>query len=820
MVLRGVAGRFEATAVDVSDVAERLAWSSFGVRLNGSDPGFDVARFHERRALVGERLGSASTEWRDDSTVVQRTSDEALAADAELETYGLFDRVVEVIEAQPPWSRRGVFHEELVAHRAELLNDLSGGSRVAGAVLGEYSASGGSLRDLFEAVGDDDGEAIARTTVALASRGRMSEAERLDRVLAVARLVASDDEANSSIGAFDGLVDGGVDVAVAANMTRAGVDLPSEDELVGLVERLEGAFAGGTLRLSREEVAWAPFALRVALDERGSVDPDAVADARLAAAEEDAAYRAGVIGLLGAAGLDSHRGGSVLGGLLQDMVMPERGGPAPLETHRFVADVVGDPRAGLGAGFFDLLGAEGSVELADQVWRSTPIDMHKDELIATVAEIVGAYGDGMAVADREGELGFTAAELSAVDDPTGSAGFYLGADEVFGREFAVEASTLLIEAGRGREFVGVDERGVVVDHVSRRGFDPRAMALDHVAANGVDASLALFGALGDDFRDDLLWNAEPFESAAEVHPVVRVVVPVLDNPHLWPGLAEDVVVEAGSVHAGEADRYTGRVIEYALLTDIELLAPENNGRRTEEGPMARAEIVVAATESVFRTGGGDGLIAYANGVTPVMIDMVRTSGSLDAVPDHYTDLNGEIIGKTLAARTRVAVDDALAQDRSNGYQKFYGAAVATALIGTAPMSAPVALGVGLTANVAVGHLSEFVLPTDAYATLLEDELVAQRDLHPEFSTYVAQLTAGVTGIDVNFCPVTFESVEDMPILDIDGEHIIVSLGDDPRPATVHDLDDRLSRLVREVDRHHGDYDDIEASRSSGDGPFD
>ena len=289
----------------------------------------------------------------------------------------------------------------------------------------------------------------------------------------------------------------------------------------------------------------------------------------------------------------------------------------------------------------------------------------------------------------------------------------------------MEAAALLIEAGRFDEFVGVDERGVVVDPLARRASDPRAMALEHVAANGVDASVALFGALGDDFRDDLLWSRHPIESAAEVHPVFAVMQPALANPHLWPGLAEDLVVDAGSVHAGEADHYTGRVIEYALLTDIELLAPENNGRRTEEGPMARAEIVVAATESVFRTGGGDGLIAYANGVTPVMIDMVRTSGSLDAVSDHYTDLNGEIIGKTLAARTRVAVDDALAQDRRNGYQKFYGAAVATALIGTAPMSAPVALGVGLTANVGVGHLAEFVLPTDAYVQpFWKTELVA------------------------------------------------------------------------------------------------
>ena len=328
----------KATAVDVVGCGRAVgAGRRTGVRLNGRDPGFDVARFHERRALVGRRLGSASTEWRDDSTVVQRTSDEALAADAGLETFALFDRVVEVIEAQPAWSRRGVFHEELVAHRAELLNDLSGGSRVAGAVLGEYSASGGSLRDLFEAVGDDEGEAIARTTFALAAQGRMGEAERLDAVLAVALLVAADDDgAGSSIGSFDGLVDGGVDVAVAANMTRAGVELPSDDELVGLVERLEGAFAGGTVRLSEEEVAWAPFALRVALDDRGLVDPDAVADARLAAAEDDAAYRAGVIGLLGSARLDSDRGGTVLGGLLRDMAMPDRGGPAS----------VGDPSVG------------------------------------------------------------------------------------------------------------------------------------------------------------------------------------------------------------------------------------------------------------------------------------------------------------------------------------------------------------------------------------------------------------------------------------------------------------------------------------------
>ena len=82
-----------------------------------------------------------------------------------------------------------------------------------------------------------------------------------------------------------------------------------------------------------------------------------------------------------------------------------------------MADVVGDPRVGLGAGFFNLLGAEGSVELANEVWRSTPIDMYPIEMVGTVAEIVAAYGDGMAVADRQDELRFTAGELLAVEDP-------------------------------------------------------------------------------------------------------------------------------------------------------------------------------------------------------------------------------------------------------------------------------------------------------------------------------------------------------------------------------------------------------------------
>ena len=75
--------------------------------------------------------------------------------------------------------------------------------------------------------------------------------------------------------------------------------------------------------------------------------------------------------------------------------------------------------------------------------------------------------------------------------------------------------------------------------------------------------------------------------------------------------------------------------------------------------------------------------------------------------------------------------------------------------------------------------------------------------------------AGVGGIDVDFCPTAFESVEHMPILDINGDHIIISSGDDPRPATMHDLNDRLGRLVDEVDIHEGGYDDVDNESPSG-----
>ena len=747
-----VAGRFSSVSGELSDVTRRLNVASIGVRLNHRDPRAVAATFQSRRFGVEQRLSQAGIGWDDDSRVLRVTVDEAVAADSGLGLLGRFDRVAEVVDSQPPSMRRGVFYEELLAHRAELLNEVAGGSRPAGAVLGEYSAWGGSLRDVFESVASDDGATLERTVHELAAEGLVAEARQLDQVLAVTRLLLAD--ASGELGSFDELTEGGVDVAVAANVSRIG-GMPSGGELEDLVDRLAAVFGreGGRIVLSDHDWARLPLSMRLELVD-GVVAPTGGDSAMIQSQVYDGRFSAGgdhvdaqlrVIGELGRAGLDLPQSGETLAGMVAEMVMPTPGGGlAELSTHQAAAAVVGDPTTEIDAAFFRLLGVDGARALAESVGATAPFAVSDRRSSGTAQSVLARYGDGMAAADRRGQLGFGAAELFG-DDPAvaWSSGGYLGASTGFSRQFALDAAAAMIDVGRAPGSYGVA--------------DPRGMAIEQVARHGGAAAVELFDLLGDDFLDELLWNPEPIESAEAVHPVYQLMGPVLDDPRLRPGLAAEIVVAAGERHAdGPAPLHTGDVVQHAFLSDKFLLAPVHAyrlGGAQSTGYMDRfpnEEDVVNAIEVVYASGSGDGLIAFRDGIVPhIFTEAVNVEGAAWISPD--TDaVYTEIIGKLNAGEFNVALHQAMGADARIGRAKFVGSAVATALPGALPMKGAVSVGTGLAVNLGSGPAFD-LMAADNTLGVYEDDWVEVREIGADYRAQAAYALAAAGAVDLTHC---------------------------------------------------------------------
>ena len=174
------------------------------------------------------------------------------------------------------------------------------------------------------------------------------------------------------------------------------------------------------------------------------------------------------------------------------------------------------------------------------------------------AEVLARYGDGLAQVDRRGELSLDPAVLfGSFGEASQAAGMMLGAGETFTDEFALTAAEMLIDVD-----FPFGRTGAV---------DSRALAVEQVARHGGDAAVALFGRLGDDYLDDLLWNPTPIMSSTDVHPVFELFAPVLDQD-LVPGLGAELVTRAGASDQRLA-LPTGQVVEFAMFSDVALLSP-------------------------------------------------------------------------------------------------------------------------------------------------------------------------------------------------------------------------------------------------------
>ena len=861
--LQAVAVRLGSAAETLTAGSRRVGLATGGVRLNGRDPRFGFGKFHRRRQNVERRLITVGRGLDHDEQVLRYTAEEAEVGDSGAALLMTLDRIAEVIDRQPPSVRNSVFHGELVARRAELLAEISGGSRVGSVVFGVYSANGGSLFDLFDGAAVDGGAALEGAVVDLANEGLIDEAQQLDRALAVARLVTSgggpfpgspsasnrggieasaeaqaDAEARAEaalaerMAEFDRLVDGlgsngyganghgvnGVDVAVAANSLRTG-GLPESGEVQVLVDQLSTVFGadGGWVRLSDRQESWLPLSMRLALGDGGWVDARAVvAPGHLRSAPDDGRFRAygdavetrvDVIAELGRAGVDAPKGGATLAALLGDMVLPSGRGDVATSTHRIVADAVADPSVGVGAAFFARLDADQVRIFAESVWAEAPFSVSDGQPIDTADAVLARYGDGLAAADQQGLLTFSAADLFGDEIGAWFAGPMMAASATYTEAFAVEAAEALLAAGRAPGSYGVN--------------DPRGMALDQVSRHGADGSVALFDRLGTDYLETLLWNPEPIEfggsagSAASVgaaHPLYKVFANALDGVAAgdigsgrYPGLAADVVIHAGREHGGEAAPLaTGDVIQHAFLSDKLLLAPEfaylaGGARSTGYSDRFPSDGDVAhAVETVFASGSGDGLTAMAN---LIMGEVTFASWNVEGaagISHESVAVSSEMLASVSIGEFNADLHAARVADATVERNKYIGSALVTALPGALPLKAAASVGTGALVNLGSGPAFDLFEADSEMGVMREDWFAIRlrgEDLQRQMIATLVELGA----VDVD--PATYDPLSH-------GEVTVYSADGTPS-GTLSQWTDRVAEIALEAGLQETDLVDFD-----------
>ncbi len=659
--------RFAAAADDV----ERRIWlvrsATATVRLNDRDPALSVVALRGELAAVGHHLVGASREYGDDAGLMSDTAAAALAADEAGRRLAVAAHVDELSDQIRTW-RPGMSLlavEHLGEQRHQLITELGGNSPSATMVLAAHAASGGSLRNVFEAATAGPG-AMPVEVRRLADDGRWEEARELDATLAVARLLVSS-PGSSPIALFDDYVGNGTAVDVAANTILAGRDLPTPQELRALLDDLtiglgpDRAASRGAVRGSERlggvtagQWVWLPFEVRMAL-----LAPPATAT------EGEAATRIRLLGSLGRAGLDHQRGDRILASELTDLAFDWRTGSDP-EVHGRIADVVADRSSNLDQAYFNLLGVDGVVRLTNTV---ATIEAGAEERV----EVLGRYGAAMAAVEQRDQLGFTATELfTQAQAARHSPALLLAGTTAFSDEFAL-ASAL----------------AVLRDSVPLAGFagtiaDPRALVLHQVNLNGAATSARLVAALGDDSLDLLLWSDQPIDAAPgqSRHPVNDMFDGLLASGRL-PGLAAEIVATAGTARRGRVAEYAGQVVEAAMMSDITLLAPVSTGSVSGSSPTSSDEqllSVINAIETVFLSGAGGGLIEYSETVTELLAVTGRIGG-YEAISDDLLEANGEILAVVKLVLEEVQLSEAARQDLINGRIAFWGSAAVSAYSG-------------------------------------------------------------------------------------------------------------------------------------------